>query len=369
MLPALPRTPFVRRTALAAAVLAALVVTACAPEPEPAPAPVAAPATTTTTRAPTPSPTGRQPVFAWMGGSELSAMVSHTAPTGLTLDDLQSSRVDGVVVNTGLLDGAMYEGWVLDEWRGVRARGMHLYLSTSAASSTAPFADLFNDAAWSRTVFLLQRLADQAKSANANGLMFDLEPYGYGSSMWSVAYPGNTRSESETRAKMRERARQIAPVLAATGSLIIYPSSAASFPDSYNDIVQEAAGHGGDLYAHNLFSDFVAGLLEGGVNVTITDAVFAAGPQAPGRTWDSGIAESVSRVTSAFPGVHASAMLWPDNDESHAPFTPAEMTTAFEAATRRSTGPVILYEQSLVYGGLGYDWRATLLAIKTAVGG
>jgi hypothetical protein len=197
--------------------------------------------------------------------------------------------------------------------------------------------------------------------------MFDLEPYGYDESMWSVAYPSNTRSEAETRAKMRERARQIAPVIAGVGPLIIYPSSAASFPDSYNDIVHEGAGNGGDVYAHNMFRDFLAGLLDGGVNVTLTDATFAAGPQAPGRTWDTGIAESVSRATTAFPGLRASVMLWPDNDESHAPFTAADMATAFEAATRRSTGPVILYEESLVYGNHGYDWPATLAAIKAAI--
>jgi len=414
-----PRSGLLRRVGLATTVLATFaLVAACAPEPEPAPAPAPveaerkpaptttttkpaptttttkpapttttkpaptttttkpAPTTTTTKPAPTtttttapsvPTSTGRQPVYAWLGGQELAMLVDNTAPSGMTLDQLQSSRIGGVVVSTGLLDGATIPDWVLAMWRSVRARGMALHVSTNVATSTAPFADLFDDAAWTLAEGRLRYLAAQAATANANGLALDLEPYGYDASMWSVAYPGNTRSESVTRAKMRERARQIAPILAAAGPLVIYPSSTASFPGSYNDVVQTAAGNGSDLYAHNMFSDFLAGLLDGGVKITLTDGVFASGPQAPGRTWDTGIAESVSRTTTAFPGLRASAMLWPDNPAS--PYAPSSMAVAFDAATRRSTGPVVLYEQSLVYGGLGYDWPATLAAIKAATAG
>ena len=297
-------------------------------------------------------------------------LVTNTAPSGITIDHLQSSRINGVVVSTGLLDWEVTPDWVLDQWRGVRARGMSLYVSANAVSHTSPFADLFDDAAWSNVEGELQWLAAQAKSANANGLALDLEDYYNGGSMWSTSYPGNTRDEATTRAKMRARARQIAPILKSVGPLIVYPSSTASFPNSYNDIVHEAAGNGGDIYDHNLFSDFLGGLLDAGVNVTVTDGVFAAGIQAPGRTWDTGIAESVSRITQVFPTVHASAMLWPDNNESrYEPFSPSDMAAAFDAATRRSTGPVILYEHSLAFGGLGYDWPATLAAIKAALGG
>jgi hypothetical protein len=295
-------------------------------------------------------------------------LVTKTAPSGVTLDQLQSSRISGVVVSTGLLDGHLTPDTVLSQWRGVRARGMSLYVGANAVTSTSPFADLFDDAAWSYVETKLQSLASQAKSANANGLALDLEDYYNGGPMWSVWYTGNTHDEATTRAKMRQRALQIAPILKSAGPLILYPSSNASFPNSYNDIVQEAAGNGGDLYDHNLFGDFLAGLLDAGVNVTVTDGVFAAGIQAPGRTWDTGIAESVARITQVFPTAHGSAMLWPDNYQS-GPFSPSDMAAAFDAATRRSTGPVILYEQSLAFGGLGYDWPATLAAIKAALGG
>lgn len=297
-------------------------------------------------------------------------LATNTAPSGVTLAQLQSSHIDGVVVSTGLLDGHTIDAWVLDQWRGIRARGMSLYVSANAVTGTSPFADLFDDAAWSNVEWKLGSLATQAKSANANGLGLDLEDYYNGGAMWSTAYPGNTHDEATTRAKMRQRARQIAPILASAGPLVLYPSSTASFPNSYNDIVHEAAGNGGDIYDHNLFSDFLGGLLDAGVNVTVVDGVFASGVQAPGRTWDTGIAESVSRITQVFPTVHASAMLWPDNNESRSEmFSPSDMAAAFDAATRRSTGPVVLYEHSLAYGGLGYDWPATLAAIKAALGG
>jgi len=307
-------------------------------------------------------------VLAWLGGQEMSMLVSSTAPSGVTLDQLQSSGIKGAVVGMGLLDGATIPDWVLDQWRTVRARKMSVYVGTYAASPTAPFADLWDDAAWATVKQRLTLLANQARSANANGLAFDLEPYGYDMSMWSTSYPGNTHGASATRTKMRERARELAPILNSVGPLIIYTSSNASFPGSYNDIVQAAAGNGTDVYADNMFKDFLAGLLDGGVATTVTDAVFHWGPQAPGRTWETGIAESVSRATQAFPTVSASVMMWPDNNEGHGVFSPSEMRIAFDAATRLSTGPVLLYEHTLVYGGQGYDWSATLAAIKSGIG-
>ena len=42
--------------------------------------------------------------------------------------------------------------------------------------------------------------------------------------------------------------------------------------------------------------------------------------------------------------------------------------SASDAGTRLSSGPVILYEQTLAFGGLGYDWFATLDALKAGTG-
>jgi hypothetical protein len=327
-------------------------ITACAPaEPAPPSTPGAA----------------RQPVLAWIGGHELDLLAHAQAPSGVTLDRLQSSGVNGVVASTGLLDGARQPSSTIDLWRSVRNRGMELYLSTMIASPSAPFADLFDDSAWNSVTSRLQALAADARSGNANGLALDLENYGVSESMWSVAYPGNGRAADETRAKMRARAQQIAPTLASAGPLLIYPSSIASFPGSYNDVVATAAGNGTNVYADNMFPDFLRGLLDGGVQVTLIDGVFASGPQAPGRTWQSGTEESVSLATRAFPGLRASIMVWPDNP-GVGTYSASEMRTAVDAGTRFSSGPVIIYEQTLAFGGLNYDWFATLDAIKAATG-
>ena len=75
----------------------------------------------------------------------------------------------------------------------------------------------------------------------------------------------------------------------------------------------------------------------------------------------------MSLATSAFPGIRASIMLWPDNP-ARGTFSPSEMRSASDAGTRLSSGPVILYEQTLAFGGLGYDWFATLDALKAGTG-
>jgi len=126
------------------------------------------------------------------------------------------------------------------------------------------------------------------------------------------------------------------------------------------------AGNGANYYADNLFPDFLRGLLEGGASVTVVDSVFASGIQLPNRTWEQAIAESRNLTTQVFPGAHASIMVWPDNDESHGPFSPEQMQVALEAATRLSTGPVVVYEHHLIDGT--FNWQPMLAAIKAAVG-
>ena len=84
---------------------------------------------------------------------------------------------------------------------------MSLYVSTNVASPTAPFADLWDDAAWTDVKQRLQKLATQAKSANANGLA--LRPRAVRSvdeSMWSMTYPGNTPRRHSDENQDRENA-------------------------------------------------------------------------------------------------------------------------------------------------------------------
>jgi len=241
--------------------------------------------------------------------------------------------------------------WLVKELKKVRAHGL-LYVGVYIAAPLPKHWESFRRR--------LEVVADAAKRAGANGLAFDAEPYGYPDTEWD----GNSPTDRST---MLTEAKSLAPIINGVGNLLIYPSSNASFPGSYNDVIRAQNGDE-NTYANNLFPDFITGLLSGGVDVTLTDASFAFGPQRAGDTWATGIAKSVELATARFPGIHASAMLWPDNDEGHGPFLPAEMQTAFAAATRLSTGPTFLYQHSLAAGSNGRAWRAWLSAIQSALG-
>ena len=268
---------------------------------------------------------------------------------GIKLGTLEKA---GIVGNVVMLQQAptSVPDWMVKQWKQVRKHGL-LYVGVYIAAPLPTEWDTFRQR--------LQVVADAAKRAGANGLVFDAEPYGRPSSEWDL------HSQTE-RELMRANAKSLAPIINGVGSLLVYPSSAASFPGSYNDIVSQQNG-GSDAYAKNLFPDFISGLLSGGVDVTLTDASFHWGPQRRGDTWETGIATSVELTTARFPGIHASVMLWPDNSESHGPFSPDEMQTAFAAAARLSTGPTFLYQQSLADGSRVTEWRAWLASIKTAL--
>ena len=290
-----------------------------------------------------------QPVLAWLGVRDLDRLVSGKAG-GITLGTLKASGVAGSVVMIQQAPDSVPD-WLVKEWKKVRAHGL-LYVGVYIA------APLPKD--WASFRRRLQVVADAAKRAGANGLAFDAEPYGLPDTEWDGHSPTD-------RSTMRTEAESLAPIIKGVGNLLIYPSSNASFPGSYNDVIRAQNGDN-DTYAKNLFPDFISGLLSGGVDVTLTDASFASGPQRAGDTWATGIAKSVELATARFPGIHASAMLWPDNDEGHGPFLPAEMQTTFAAAAQFSTGPTFLYQHSLAAGSNRTAWRAWLSSIKSALG-
>ena len=74
------------------------------------------------------------------------------------------------------------------------------------------------------------------------------------------------------RQRFYNQARLLAPTIKSVGKLIVYPSSNASFPGSYNDLIVAQAGCP-DFYANSRFPDFLQGLIDGGVDVTLADAV------------------------------------------------------------------------------------------------
>ena len=157
---------------------------------------------------------------------------------------------------------------------------------------------------------------------------------------------------------MFQRGQELAPIFASVGNVVIYTSSVAAAPGSYQDAVATYAGGGDNVYADNMFPDFLRGLLAGGARVTVIDSVFAYGMQLPNRSWDGAIAESVGLMEGLFPGVDASIMLWPERGYDNA--------QAAALASRLSTGPVVIYEQHLTDGG--YDYGPYLAELRAALG-
>jgi hypothetical protein len=278
---------------------------------------------------------------------DLNTLYGNGANDGL--DTLKSSGIGGAVVMLGQCPDTV-PSWMITEWRGVSSR-FDLYVGCYIA---APLPLTSTDQAAFRA--RLSTVAAAAHQANAKGMAFDAEPYGYPNNAW------------DNVSGMKAFGQSLDPILLSVGSsVMVYPSSDASWVGSYNDLIQLQDGNCGttsSCYSANSFGDFIDGLLTGGVKVTLTDASFHWGPQLSGDTWETGVARSVGLTLQRFPGIQASVMPWPDNDEGHGFFSPDEMQYAFDWATRESTGPVFLYQHTLAC--LCGTWPQWLAAIKAA---
>ncbi len=300
-----------------------------------------------------------QPILFWVSSNELDQLSTEVVPRISTPSNRPG--IGGYAVITGSIEGfggSPIPDWMVSEWSSVTSRGQQIYPGVYASSPTSPFADLFDDGQWAAVRAGLSHLAGRASQAGAAGLSLDLENYGVSEAMWSVSYPGNTHDATTTRAKMFQRGEEIAPIFASVGNVVIYTSSIAAAPGSYQDAVQTYAGNGTNVYADNMFPDFLRGLLAGGARVTVLDSVFTAGIQLPNRSWDAAIAESVGLMEGLFPGVDASIMVWPENGGSSS-------AEAIAIASRLSTGPVVIYEQHLTDGG--FDYGPYLAALRAAL--
>ena len=151
----------------------------------------------------------------------------------------------------------------------------------------------------------------------------DAESYGNGHDVW--------RSGDFTN--VYNQARLLAPTIKSVGSLVIYPSSDASFPGSDGDLIAfQAEGihfYGGD----NTWPSFLHGLVDGGVDITITDPSFHYGVQYAGDQgdWGTGIAHSVALTKAVFPTIRGSAMIWPTTTKRMGAAPPATSPRATSA--------------------------------------
>jgi hypothetical protein len=220
-----------------------------------------------------------------------------------------------------------------------------------------------NSSEWTTFQNRFQALANAAKAAGANGMSMDAEPYGQDDHHWDGA-------DHQT---MYNQALQLAPVIKSVGTFIIYPSSNASFPGSYNDLIRTENGTA-HSYDNSRFPDFLRGLVDGGVNLTLLDASFHFGVQSTTDhgDWATGVAHSANLTHQVFPSVHASAMIWPDNDERNgggsAGYFPADQVQGMVTqGLPQVDGPFVIYQHELGSGNIAGAWNAYLNAIDAGV--
>ena len=191
----------------------------------------------------------------------------------------------------------------------------------------------------------------------------DAEPYGYADEHW----------QGSDHANFYNQGRALAPTIKSVGKLVIYPSSNASFTGSYFDLIVTQAGRP-HFYDNSRFPDFLRGMIDGGVDITLADASFDYGVQYAGDRgdWAVGVAHSVNLTHQVFPSMHASVMIWPDNDErngggSAGYFEAGAVQHMVTASLPNVDGPFIVYQHELGMGTQTARWNAYLDAIDAGV--
>ena len=294
-------------------------------------------------------------MLAWLGIVGMDNLLGNRAG-GITFDTLTAHSVDGAVISTGHLEDS-YPAWMISEFTSVKSHGQ-LYVGANIADPLPS-----NSSEWTTFQNRWKTLANAAKAAGADGMAIDAEPYGFNDEHW----------QGSDHQGMYNQARALAPTLKSVGKLIVYPSSNASFPGSYNDLIVAQAGRPG-FYDNSRFPDFLRGLIDGGVDVTLVDASFHFGVQYSGDQgdWSTGVAHSAALTHQAFPTMHASVMIWPDNDERNGGgtngfFSAPQVQNMVREGLPEVDGPFIVYEHQLATGTQTGNWNAYLDAIDAAV--
>ena len=206
-------------------------------------------------------------------------------------------------------------------------------------------------------------LANAAKAAGANGMAIDAEPYGFNDEHW----------QGSDHAGHVQPGPALAPTIKSVGKLIVYPSSNASFPGSYNDLIVAQAGRPG-FYANSRFPDFLRGLIDGGVDMTLVDASFHFGVQYAGDQgdWSTGVAHSAGAHPSGVPepaGVghdlarQQRTQRWRQRRLLQRP----QVQNMIQEGLPEVDGPFIVYQHNMATGTITGTWNTYLDAIDTAV--
>jgi hypothetical protein len=150
-----------------------------------------------------------------------------------------------------------------------KAKGISMYLGfylTSYWNTATPLNDWFDDSKWqSEAIPGIRDLAAAAKLLGFAGLSYDSELYGQtgnaSTATWEWNYPGNARTESQVRAKVKERGQQVMQTILSVFPNVEIIAYNSYLPEAGDDIVQTIVNNtSGSTFKNYTHIDFIDGL-------------------------------------------------------------------------------------------------------------
>src|SRR3989344_1192148 len=192
-----------------------------------------------------------------------------------------------------------------------RARGLDLYFGfylVNYWNSQTPLAEWFDDAEWQNLVIPnIRNIAAAAKALGFKGLLYDSELYGtiaasrgQAGPTWNWNYTGNTHSEAEVRAKVRERGAEVMQAILSGFPGVDILAYDEYLPETSTDMTHEAVNKIVNAFGTNTHIDFVDGLtsVEGYNSFGLMTEVFYKQAIYQYYSWDAVLQESANKLYS-----------------------------------------------------------------------
>jgi hypothetical protein len=190
--------------------------------------------------------------------------------------------------------------------RMARAGELKLYLgfyASNAMNAQTPFAEWFDDEAWSMEVLPeVRELAAAARALGFAGVAIDQELYpvsGATDASWAWDYAGEERSEDEVRGQVAERGRQLMTALLDGYPGVELAAYDTELPESWSERVQEEINDSPVPFERDVRIDLWDGLssVPGYSAILWFDATFYKTPHL-GDDWAPALRYNASRVYS-----------------------------------------------------------------------
>jgi hypothetical protein len=207
----------------------------------------------------------------------------------------------------------------------------------------------------------------------------DQELYSHPSASWDWDYEGGQRSESQVRAKVKQRGVELMTAMLDGFPGLQLMAYDTKLPGSWLELVQERINNLSDVYADNVQIDFWDGLssVRGYRAIRWMDAVFYKTPHLPEASWDTALQYNANAVYSllsqrfsnwayASSRLHLSPFSWIDKgpSEFERARDPDEVQEQLAAFRRWGSGREFA---NFAYSGLDeFDYSPYLSALRRA---